>query len=122
MGLYKLGDIEEKFSELIWKHEPISSGELVKLCENELNWKKSTTYTVLKKLSEKGIFQNIKSEVTSLITRDEYYSIQSRYFVEDTFGGSLPKFLSAFFNGKKISEKKMKELERLIEEYDEVEK
>ena len=122
LGLYKLGDIEEKFAQLIWKHEPISSGELVKLCENELNWKKSTTYTVLKKLSEKGIFQNIKSEVTSLITRDEYYSMQSRYFVEDTFGGSLPKFLSAFFNGKKISEKKMKELERLIEEYDEVEK
>ena len=122
MDLYKSGYIEEKFGELIWKHEPIGSGELVKLCENELNWKKSTTYTVLKKLSEKGIFQNIKSEVTSLITRDEYYSMQSRYFVEDTFGGSLPKFLSAFFNGKKISEKKMKELERLIEEYDEVEK
>ena len=105
MDLYKFGDIEERFAELIWKHEPIGSGELVKLCENELSWKKSTTYTVLKKLSEKGIFQNENTIVSSLITRDEYDAKQSVRFVEDTFGGSLPKFLTSFIGAKKLNKR-----------------
>jgi len=91
---YKLTESEEKFAELIWQNEPIGFGDLVKICEKEMNCKKSTTYTVLKKLCEKGIFQNENTVVSSLITKDEYYAKQSIRFVEDTFGGSLPKFLT----------------------------
>ncbi|ANX01081.1 BlaI/MecI/CopY family transcriptional regulator [Thermoclostridium stercorarium subsp. leptospartum DSM 9219] len=119
MAEYKLTKSEQKFAELVWQKEPIGSGELVKLCEKELNWKKSTTYTVLKKLCDKGIFKNENAVVTSMITKDEYYSRQSIRFVEDTFGGSLPKFLAAFVSGKRLSKKQAKELKRLIDEYEE---
>ena len=119
MKEYKLAETEEKFAELIWKNEPIGSGDLVKLSEKEMNWKKSTTYTVLKKLCEKGIFQNEKTIVSSIITRDEYYAKQSIRFVEDTFGGSLPKFLTAFINGKKLSKHQAEELKKLIDEHKE---
>ncbi|HBD64972.1 MAG TPA: BlaI/MecI/CopY family transcriptional regulator [Clostridiales bacterium] len=120
MKEYKLAESEEKFAELIWQNEPIGSGALVKLCEKEMNWKKSTTYTVLKKLCEKSIFQNENAVVTSLITKDEYYAKQSICFVEDTFGGSLPKFITAFISGKKLSERQAEELKRLIDEHKEV--
>ncbi|HPU22319.1 MAG TPA: BlaI/MecI/CopY family transcriptional regulator [Thermoclostridium caenicola] len=119
MKVYKLAEAEEKFAELIWQHEPINSGDLVRLCEKEMNWKKSTTYTVLKKLCEKGIFQNKNAVVTSLMTRDAYYAQQSIHFVEDTFGGSLPKFLAAFVSGRKTSKKQAEELKRLIDEHQE---
>ena len=121
MKYYKLAESEEKFAELIWQNEPIGSGDLVKLSEKEMNWKKSTTYTVLKKLCEKGIFQNENAVVSSLITKDEYYAKQSIRFVEDTFGGSLPKFLTAFINGKKLSNHQAEELKKLIDEHKEVE-
>ena len=119
MKEFKLTEIEERFAELIWQREPIGSGNLVKLCEKEMNWKKSTMYTVLKKLCEKGIFQNKDAVVTSLVTRDEYYSKQSRNFVEETFGGSLPKFLTAFINDKKLSSQEAEELKKLIDDYKE---
>ncbi|WIV12911.1 BlaI/MecI/CopY family transcriptional regulator [Proteiniborus sp. MB09-C3] len=117
MKAYKLAETEEKFAELIWRNEPIGSGDLVKLCEKEMNWKKSTTYTVLKKLCEKGIFQNENAIVSSLITKNEYYAKQSIRFVEDTFGGSLPKFLTAFISAKKLSKHQVDELKKLIDEY-----
>ena len=120
MKYYKLAETEEKFAELIWQNEPIGSGDLVKLSEKEMNWKKSTTYTVLKKLCEKGIFQNKDTVVSSLISRNEYYANQSIRFVEDTFGGSLPKFLTAFISGKKLSKHQAEELKRLIDEHKEV--
>ncbi len=116
----KLSESEEKFAELVWQNEPIGSGELVKLCEKEMNWKKSTTYTVLKKLCEKGIFQNKNAVVSSLITKDGYYAKQSLRFVEDTFGGSLPKFLTAFIGGRKLSKHQAEELKKLIDEHKEV--
>jgi predicted transcriptional regulator len=116
----KLAKSEEKFAELIWHNEPIGSGDLVKLCEKEMNWKKSTTYTVLKKLCEKEIFKNENAVVSSLITEDEYYANQSICFVEDVFGGSLPKFLAAFIGGKKLSKNQVEELTKLIDEYKEV--
>ncbi|NLG87666.1 MAG: BlaI/MecI/CopY family transcriptional regulator [Clostridiaceae bacterium] len=122
MKEYKLTESEEKFAELIWQNEPIGSGDLVKLCEKEMKWKKSTTYTVLKKLCDKGIFKNENATVSSLITRDEYYTRQSIRFVEDTFGGSLPKFLTAFISGKKLSKQQAEELKRLIDEHREVQK
>ena len=117
MKYYKLAETEEKFAELIWQNEPIGSGDLVKLSEKEMNWKKSSTYTVLKKLCEKGIFRNENAVVSSLITRDKYYANQSIHFVEDTFGGSLPKFLTAFISGKKLSNHQAEELKRLIDEH-----
>jgi BlaI family penicillinase repressor len=120
MKYYKLAETEEKFAGLIWQNEPIGSGDLVKLSEKEMNWKKSTTYTVLKKLCEKDIFQNENAVVSSLITRDEYYANQSIRFVEDTFGGSLPKFLTSFISRKKLSNHQAEELKRLIDEHKEV--
>ncbi|HHW30079.1 MAG TPA: BlaI/MecI/CopY family transcriptional regulator [Clostridiaceae bacterium] len=117
MKEYKLTESEEKFAELIWQNEPINSGDLVRLGEKEMNWKKSTTYTVLKKLCEKGIFQNKNAMVSSLVTKDEYYTRQSIRFVEDTFGGSLPKFLTAFISGRKLSKHQAEELKKLIDEH-----
>ncbi|MDD2502380.1 MAG: BlaI/MecI/CopY family transcriptional regulator [Clostridia bacterium] len=120
MKEHTLAESEEKFAVLIWQHEPIGSGDLVKLCEKEMNWKKSTTYTVLRKLCNKGIFRNESAVVSSLITKDEYYANQSVRFVEDTFGGSLPKFLTAFISGRKLSNRQAEELKRLIDEHKEV--
>ena len=111
----KLGVVETQFAELIWASEPIASGELVKLCEKELNWKKSTTYTVLKKLCERGIFQNNDGIVTSLLTKDEFNAVQSEQFVEDTFEGSLPAFLAAFTSRKALSKDEVEEIRRLID-------
>ena len=114
---YRLAETEARFAELIWQKEPISSPELVKLCEKEFNWKKSTTYTVLKKLCDRGIFQNEKAEVTSLISKEEVYSYKSRKFVEDSFGGSIPRFLTAFMGGKKLTEKQAEEIKQLIDDF-----
>ncbi|HHY64017.1 MAG TPA: BlaI/MecI/CopY family transcriptional regulator [Clostridiaceae bacterium] len=119
MKLYKLTESEEKFAELIWQNEPIGSGDLVKLCEKEMGWKKSTTYTVLKKLCDKGIFQNENTVVSALLSKDEYYARQSVSFVEDNFGGSLPRFLTAFISGRKLSRQQAEELKRLIDEHKE---
>lgn len=117
MTAYKMSPSEARFAELVWQQEPIASGELVKLCEEELAWKKSTTYTVLKKLCERGIFRNEDSVVSSIIKKDAFYAGQSRRFVEDAFGGSLPKFITSFIGGKKLSSKQAEELKRLIDEH-----
>lgn len=116
MAEYKLGEIEMKFADLIWSNEPISSGELVKLCEKELSWKKSTTYTILRRLCERGFFQNKDGAVTSLISKQEFMSLQSEEFVEETFAGSLPRFLAAFAMRKKLSENEIAEIQKLIDE------
>ncbi|MBQ8028033.1 MAG: BlaI/MecI/CopY family transcriptional regulator [Clostridia bacterium] len=115
----KLGAVELKFSEIIWENQPLSSGELVKLCAEKLEWKKSTTYTVLKKLSEKGLFKNEGGIVTALVSKEEYFSYQSESFVEETFGGSLPAFIAAFSKRKKLSEKEIAGIRALIESYEE---
>ncbi len=112
----KLGVIETRFAELIWRHAPISSGELVKLCQQELEWKKSTTYTVLKKLCEQGIFQNVGGVVSAVLSREEFYGLQSEKFVEETFAGSLPAFLAAFTARKALSEKEIAEIRRMIDQ------
>ena len=115
MSEYKMGSVETKFADIIWNNEPISSGELAKLALQELQWKKSTTYTVLKRLCERGIFQNEGGTVTSVFSREEFQARQSEAFVEETFDGSLPAFLAAFGSRKKLSEKEIDELEKLIE-------
>lgn len=120
MDEIRLGAVESRFADIIWENEPLSSGELVKKCEKELAWKKSTTYTVLKKLCERGIFKNEKGTVTSLISKEELESRQSEKFVEENFEGSLPAFIAAFTKRKKISQRDMKEIKELLEKFGEV--
>lgn len=116
MTTYKLGEVEMRFADLIWAHEPIKSGDLVKLCAAELNWKKSTTHTVLRRLCEKGLFVNRNGTVRSLVGKDEFFAGQSERFVEETFHGSLPLFLAAFASRKKISSKEIEEIQQIIAE------
>ena len=115
MEYRKLGVIETRFAELIWSHAPITSGELVKLCYQELEWKKSTTYTVLKKLCEQGLFQNEGGVVTPIVSREEFYSVESEKFVEETFQGSLPAFLAAFTARKTLTDQEIAEIRRMID-------
>jgi len=116
----KLGAVESKFADIIWRHEPLRSRELVALCEAELNWKKPTTYTVLRRLCDRGIFRNEGGTVSSLISREEFYALQSERFVEETFSGSLPAFLAAFTKRKTLSPAEIAEIRRMIDEYPEV--
>ena len=115
----KLGAVESRFADIIWKSEPLKSGELVKLCEEELSWKKPTTYTVLRKLCERGIFKNENGMVSSLISKEDFYAMQSEKFVEDTFEGSLPMFLAAFTKRKNLTREDVDTLRQLIENYEE---
>ncbi|WP_026495785.1 BlaI/MecI/CopY family transcriptional regulator [Butyrivibrio sp. WCD3002] len=111
----ELGEVQMQFAKLIWEMEPVGSGELVKLCAEEFGWKKSTTYTVLKKLCEKGLFKNVDGVVTSLISQEEFYTRRSEEFVEETFGGSLPAFLAAFTSHQKLSKKELNEIQKIID-------
>ena len=113
----ELGAVQERFADIVWAHEPVASGELVKLCAQELNWKKSTTYTVLKKLCDRGIFANEDGVVRSLYNKEQFYAAQSRQYVEDTFQGSLPAFMAAFSAGHKLSEKELKEVQALVDSW-----
>lgn len=115
MEFIKLGMVESRFAEIVWKNEPITTKELVETCAEELSWKRTTTYTVLKKLCEKGIFKTENSVVTSLISMDEFYAIQSEQFVDETFNGSLPAFIAAFSSRKSISSKELDEIRKMIE-------
>ena len=116
----KLGAVEARFADLIWQHAPIRSGELVKLCERELTWKKPTTYTVLRRLCQRGIFRNEDGIVTALVSREEFYAMQSERFVEETFSGSLPSFLAAFTRRRSLSADEIEEIRRMIDSYEEV--
>ena len=111
----RLGAVESRFADLIWENEPLSSGELVKLCQRELRWKKSTTYTVLKKLCDRGLFRNEGGLVSAAVSREEFHALQSQRFVEETFEGSLPAFLAAFTSRKKLSEEEIAQLQELID-------
>lgn len=116
---YQMGAIESRFADFIWENEPISSTELSRRSETMFGWKKSTTYTVLKRLCDKGIFQNNKGTVTSLISRQEFYAVQSERFVEETFDGSLPAFLAAFTARKSLTPEEVEHLRRMVAEYEE---
>ena len=119
MGDIKMGHVESKFADLIWDNEPLSSSNLVRLAEESLSWKKSTTYTILKKLCDRGIFQNEKSVVTSVISKDDFYAMQSEQFVNETFNGSFPAFLAAFTKRKKLTKKEAEEIKDLISSFEE---
>ena len=118
MEEYKLGMVESHFADIIWANEPLTTKELVNHCEKELNWKRTTTYTVLKKLCDRGIFKTEQSVVSSLIKKEEFYAIQSEKFVEDTFHGSLPAFIAAFSLRKKPSREEIEEIKKLIDSYE----
>lgn len=111
-----LGTMESRFADMIWAREPVNSTELVKLAASELDWKKSTTYTVLKRLIERGLFKNEGGVVTALLSREEYYAQRSERFVDESFSGSLPAFLAAFTSRKKLSEEDIAELQKLIDD------
>ena len=115
-----LGAIESRFADIIWSNEPLTTGELVKLAEKEFNWKRTTTYTVLKKLCERGIFKTENSVVTSLISKKEFYAIQSENFVDETFAGSLPAFIAAFSSRKKPTAKELEEIKKMLDSFEEV--
>lgn len=114
MSEYKLGLVESKFAEIIWKHEPLVSSELAKLALAELEWKKSTTYTVLKRLCDRGIFINENGTVKALISKNDFYALQSEEVVNDSFSGSLPAFVAAFSSRKKLSEEEINQLQDMI--------
>lgn len=113
----KLGAVESKFADIIWDNEPISSGRLVKLCEQRLEWKKSTTYTMLKRLCERGLFQNEKGIVSSVMTREEFGAAQSEKIIEESFDGSLPAFIAAFASRRKLSSADVAEIQKMIDAY-----
>ena len=115
MGDMKLGVIETRFAEIVWENEPLTTNQLIKLCAEELKWKRTTTYTVLKKLCDKGIFQTENSMVTAQISRQEFEGMRSEQFVDETFKGSLPAFLTAFNSRKKLSDADIDEIQKLID-------
>ena len=114
----RLGAVEARFADIIWENAPLSSGELVRRCADQLEWKKSTTYTVLKKLCERGLFQNDGGTVTALVTKQEYSARQSQKFVEETFDGSLPAFIAAFTAGKPLSQRDLDDSRQMLDAFD----
>ena len=114
----KLGLVESHFADIVWKNEPIHSRQLTVICERELNWKRTTTYTVLKKLCNRGIFRNQDGIVSSLISKDEFYAIQSEKFVEETFAGSFPAFFNAFSSRKKLTAEEIAQVRQMIDSYE----
>ena len=119
MNQTQLGEMERRFAELIWESAPVGSGELVRLCEERFGWKKSTTYTMLKRLCQRNIFRNEGGTVTALMTREEFGAAQGEAFLSQAFGGSLPQFLAAFTRRKKLTEEEIDEIRRLIDQYQE---
>lgn len=116
MEEYSLGMVESRFADILWENAPLSTAELVKLCEKELGWKRTTTYTVLKKLSDRGLFENRGGTVVVLMTKEEFYGRQSECYVERSFHGSLPGFLAAFTSRRKLSEEEIEKLKQIIED------
>lgn len=115
MADYKLGEVESVFADIIWNNEPLSSRRLAELAEERLKWKRTTTYTILKRLCDRGLFRNEGGKVTSLVSREEFYARQSEMFVEETFHGSLPAFVAAFGRCKKLSDSEIDELQKVID-------
>lgn len=117
MEYLKLCDSDYRFMNLVWEYAPVNSGELVRICQKKLGWKKSTTYTTIRKLCEKGYIENIDATVSVLIPKERVQADESEYFVERTFGGSLPHFLTAFLGEKTISEQEAERIKKLIDEH-----
>lgn len=114
----KIYETEYRFCCIIWEHEPINSGELVKLATQKLGWKKSTTYTIIKRLCERGILKSEGAVIASLYSKEQIQRRESREFLEKTFDGSLPAFLAAFANGKSLSAQEVSEIRKMIDDYE----
>ena len=112
----QLGVIEARYADMIWEHEPVTSSELVKMTAVAFNWKRTTAHNVLRRLIDKGLFQNENGTVTSLISREEFYSLQSKKYVEDTFEGSLPAFIAAFTKNSSLTSEEAAEIYKMISE------
>ena len=119
MSIPKIHESEYRFCLILWEQGPVTAVELVKLCQQQLGWKRTTTYTVLKKLGEKGFFQLKDGTVTALVSREDYYAAQSEKFISETFDGSLPAFFAAFTKRKNISPKELQEIRRMIDSFEE---
>lgn len=119
MEQYKLGEMEERFAQLIWKHEPVSSRTLTELCAEAFDWKRTTTYTMLRRLCDRELFQNTKGTVTALMSEADFRAGQGEEFLNETFKGSLPQFFAAFTRRNKLSKKEIQEIQRLIDEHKE---
>jgi predicted transcriptional regulator len=115
-----LSPSEEKVALVIWEREPLSSAEMVRIAAEKWDWKRTTTFTLLKRMVEKGVIQNDNATITARVSRDEYYTRQSREFVKDVYGGSLPQFVASFIGEKKLDTKQAEQLKRLIDEHLEV--
>ena len=114
MGI-ELGAGQERFADIVWANEPVGAGELVKICAKEFGWKKTTTYTVLRKLCDKGLLQNVDGTVSSMVSKNEFYSVKSKHIIEDSYEGSLPLFIAAFTAGAKLSQKEIAEIQDMID-------
>ena len=115
----QMGVVESKFADIIWRTAPVTSSQLVKLGEAELGWKRTTVHTVLRRLCDKGLFQNDGGLVTARMSRETFYALQSRQFVEDSFHGSLPAFIAAFTQGRRLTDQEKEEIHRMIDETEE---
>ena len=115
----QMGAVEARFAEIVWRTAPVTAAELAKIADQELGFKKTTAYTVLKRLCDKGIFQNEKGAVTVLITRDQFSAMQSEKFVAETFAGSLPAFIAAFTRRKNLSPEELRQIRRMLDAYEE---
>lgn len=119
MAEIQLGVIEARFADMIWEHEPITTSELVKMAEKSFGWKRTTTHTVIKRLCDKGLFVNNKGTVTPLFSRSQFYSMQSKKFVEDAFAGSLPAFIAAFTKNSTLTPQEAAEIRKMIDNAEE---
>ena len=116
MGELQLGVVESRFADMIWKNEPVSSSTLVKLAGEELQWKRTTVHTVLRRLCDKGLFRNDNGMVTSIISREQFYSLQSEQFVDNTFHGSFPAFLAAFTKNRSLTDAERAPVRQMIDQ------
>lgn len=114
---FELGAVQERFADIVWANEPIPSGELVKICEKELGWKKPTTYTVLRKLCEKKLLRNVDGTVSSLVSKEDFYSAKSDQVVRESYRGSLPAFVAAFISKNDLTAKEADEIQKMIDEF-----
>lgn len=114
---FELGAVQERFADIVWANEPIPSGELVKICEKELGWKKPTTYTVLRKLCEKKLLRNVDGTVSSLVSKEDFYSAKSDQVVRESYSGSLPAFVAAFISKNELTAKEVDEIQKMIDEF-----
>ena len=119
MESMRLGTIEARFADIVWEKAPLTTRELIAICEKEFNWKRTTTYTVLKKFCEREIFKTEDSVVTALVTREYYYTVQSEIFLNEAFSGSLPAFIAAFTSKNSLSSEELAQIRRMLESAEE---